>query len=292
MFAVLCLYEPKDFELARHMFDKNSTVWVNVSHLDLLLVAPSKRGLWRYPKLGIPASSELRISQENAIFLFEFMVYSLEWNRTGMSVFLYAPCMANGFLSDTWDIFVHESSISLDLGASSSSSSSSFYFPVFPPCSTPRDSTCFFSGLQGPTNHRYDLIGEGSGPCEKSRGSECRAGQRGAVVSGRLKLLGVLRWQWANRSTKTLGFVVGLILRGWNTIPSYVEGTFHTVSHEKRILFTNRWSVVFGCDTHQGFDSMEDFVETLTTRAKGGSILFRRMECFPKDFSKDIQKWS
>lgn len=26
MFAVLCLYEPKDFELARHMFGENSTV--------------------------------------------------------------------------------------------------------------------------------------------------------------------------------------------------------------------------------------------------------------------------
>lgn len=183
-------------------------------------------------------------------------------------------------------------SVSLDLGASSSSSSSSFYFPVFPPCSTPRDSTCFFSGLQGPTNHRYDLIGEGSGPCEKSRGSECRAGQRGAVVSGGWSYLASCGDSEPTWSTKTLGFVVGLILRGWNTIPSYVEGTFHTVSHEKRILFTNRWSVVFGCDTHQGFDSMEDFVETLTTRAKGGSILFRRMECFPKDFSKDIQKWS
>ena len=88
--------------------------------------------------------------------------------------------------------------------------------------------------------------------------------------------------------------LIELILSGmkYYTIPIYVEGLFHTVSHEKRILFTNRWSVVFGSDTPQGFDSMEDFVETLTTRAKGGNILFCRMECFPKDFSHDIQKWS
>ena len=143
------------------------------------------------------------------------------------------------------------------------------------------------TGLQGPTNHRYDLIGEGSGPCEKSRGSECRAGQRGAVVSGGWSYLascGDSEKPWAYRA-----YIEGM---KYYTIPIYVEGLFHTVSHEKRILFTNRWSVVFGSDTPQGFDSMEDFVETLTTRAKGGNILFCRMECFPKDFSHDIQKWS
>ena len=36
-------------------------------------------------------------------------IETLVWNETEQECrILYAPCMANGFFSDMWDIFVHE----------------------------------------------------------------------------------------------------------------------------------------------------------------------------------------